>query len=278
MEYLHQAQERFKRQKGSLGPEQHRSAGNSLSQTPAIVYSSTRTIPLPDHVTRAYPLITGSEEGEFVGAYKMLRAQVIRQFSQKGWNVLGVSSPTAHEGKTLTAVNLSLALAMDLAHTVLLVDADMGRPNVHRAFGMEQASGLAEYLFDDVPLTQLLIHPGVGRFVFLPGGRAIKNSVEALASPKMAALAQELKHRYPSRFILFDLPPLLSRPDVLGFSPHLDALLLVAEEGRTSSAEVEQALAAIGGSVPILGGVLNKSGRKQLTRRRAMDLFRIHSD
>ncbi len=276
MEYLHQAQERFKRQKGASGHDLPRSSGNSLSQTPPIVYSSTRTISLPDQAARAYPLITGSEEGEFVDAYKILRAQVIRQFKEKGWNVLGVSSPTRHEGKTLTAVNLSLALAMDLAHTVLLVDTDLGRPTVHRAFGLAQAQGLTEYLFDAAPLAQLLFHPGVGRLVVLPGGRAIKNSAEALASPKMAALAQELKHRYPSRFIVFDLPPVLSRPDVLGFSPYVDALMLVAEEGRTSSADVEQALAVIGDSVPILGGVLNKAGRKQLTKRRVTDLLRIH--
>lgn len=69
----------------------------------------------------------------------------------------------------------------------------------------------------------------------------------------MAALAQELKHRYPSRFIVLDLPPILSRADVLGFSSHIDALLLVIEEGRTSSVEVEQAVAAAAGTVPILG-------------------------
>lgn len=275
MDYLYQAQERFKRLKSSSDHELPRSAGNSLSQIPSIAYSSTRTISLPDQATRVYPLITGSEEGEFVDAYKILRARVIRQFKEKGWNVLGISSPTVHEGKTLTAVNLSLVLALDLAHTVLLVDADLGHPNVHRAFGLEQVQGLTEYLFDAVPLSQLLIHPGVGRLVFLPGGRTIKNSSEALASPKMASLAQELKHRYPSRLIVFDLPPILPRPDVLGFSPYLDALLLVAEEGRTSSTDVEQVLAVIGDSVPVLGGVLNKSGRTQLTKRRAMNLLRM---
>ena len=278
MEYLHQAQERFKRQKASPGQESSRQAENSLSQVPSIVYSSTKTISLPDQVLRTYPLITGSEEGEFVDAYKILRAQVVRQFNQKGWNVLGVSSPTMHEGKTLTAVNLSVALAMDLAHTVLLVDGDMGRPAVHRAFGMEEAQGLTEYLFDEAPLSQLLIHPGIGRLVFLPGGRAIKNSAEALASPKMVALTKELKHRYPSRFIVFDLPPLLSRADVLGFSSHIDALVLVAEEGRTSSVEVEQAVSTVAGSVPILGGILNKSGRKQLTKQRAVSLLRTSSN
>ncbi|NJN69932.1 MAG: hypothetical protein HC801_06490 [Nitrospira sp.] len=81
-----------------------------------------------------------------------------------------MSSPSDQEGKTLTAINLSLSLAMDLAHTVLLVDADMHRPAVHRVFGMELVPGLTEYLFDNAPLAQLLIHPGIGRFVFLPGG------------------------------------------------------------------------------------------------------------
>lgn len=277
MEYLQQAQERLKQQSGSAGPGAHRPEDYSVTQAPPLIYSSTRAISLSEELMRDQRLITGYEEGPFVDAYKRLRAQVMQQFRQKGWNVLGVSSPTAHEGKTLTAVNLSLALAMDLTHTVLLVDADMSRPAVHRLFGMEQAPGLTEYLFDQVPLAPLLVHPGVGRLVFLPGGRSIKNSTEALASPKMAALAQELKHRYPSRFVVLDLPPILSRADVLGFSPHLDALLLVVEESRTSSVEVEQAVAAIAGSVPILGGVLNKSGRTQLTKRRAMGMLHSHS-
>ncbi|MGC4097910.1 MAG: CpsD/CapB family tyrosine-protein kinase [Nitrospira sp.] len=273
MEYLHQAQERFKEQYGAVGHDVHRLIEKSVPHALPIVYSSTRTISLSEDVMRAHRLITGYEGGAFVDAYKMLRAQIMQQFRQKGWNVLGVSSSRAHEGKTLTAVNLSLALAMDLAHTVLLVDADMAHPSVHRAFGMETAHGLSEYLFDDAPLSHLLVHPGIDRLIFLPGGRAVKQSAEALASPRMAALARELKHRYPSRFIVFDLPPLLSRVDALGFTPYIDALLLVAEEGRTSSTEIEQAVTAIEGSVPILGGILNKSGRKLNSRRQAAELL-----
>jgi Mrp family chromosome partitioning ATPase len=166
---------------------------------------------------------------------------------------------------------------MDLAHTVLLVDADMRRPGVHQAFGMESCPGLTEYLFDEIPLEQLLVHPGIGRFVFLPGGRTITNSAEALASPKMGALVEELKHRYPARLLLFDLPPLLSRADVLGFVPHIDALLLVVEEGRTGLNDVERAMTALKGSVPVLGGVLNMSGRGEMTRRCAKDLRMAHS-
>lgn len=277
MEYLQQGLERFMQDHLSEKKSPLRSAGSPRPVLPPIVYTSTRTVELTDQTMRAHNLIAGYEGGAFVDAYKILRAQVVQQCRQKGWNVLGVTSPTAHEGKTLTSVNLSLALAMDLAHTVLLVDADLHRPGVHDAFGLESCPGLTEHLFDDVPLEQLLIHPGIGRFVFLPAGRTIANSAEALASPKMALLVEELKHRYPARFLIFDLPPLLSRADVLGFLPHIDALLLVVEEGRTASTDVERAMGLLKGRVPILGGILNKSGRGTLTQRRAKDLLMSHS-
>jgi Mrp family chromosome partitioning ATPase len=93
----------------------------------------------------------------------------------------------------------------------------------------------------------------------------------------MAVLVEELKHRYPARLLVFDLPPLLSRADVLGFVPHIDALLLVVEEGRTASTDVKRAMGLLKGSVPVLGGILNKSGRGALTKRRAKDLLMTSS-
>ncbi len=276
MEYLQQAQERLRQQLGPSGAEPRRLAGDSRRPSPPIVYAATRTIALPPDVMREQRLIAGFEQGPFVDAYRMVRAQVLQQYRQKGWNVIGVSSASDEEGKTLTAVNLSLSLAMDLAHTVLLVDADLLRPSVHRAFGMAAVPGLSEHLLDEVPLAPLLIHPGIGRFVFLPGGRSIKNSAEALVSPRMTGLVQELKHRYPARLVVFDLPPILSRADMLGFAPHLDALLLVVEEGRTAVTEVTRAMDVLKGSVPILGGVLNKSGRAMLTLRQGRTL--VNSD
>ena len=179
--------------------------------------------------------------------------------------------PGGHDPRRFRLVLVRRAQEDVVDPPVLLVDADMRRPGVHQAFGMEGCPGLTEYLFDETPLGQLLIHPGIGRFVFLPGGRAIMNSAEALASPRMGALVSDLKHRYHDRLIVFDLPPLLSRADVLGFAPHIDALLLVVEEGRTGSTNVERAMTVLKGSVPILGGVLNKSGRVGMTRRRAKD-------
>src|SRR5262245_25657664 len=117
MEYLQEGLERFKQEHRSDGVLPTRQAGAQRAGPPPIVYSSTRTIELTDDTMRANHLIAGYEGGAFVDAYKMLRTQVVQQCRQKGWKALGITSPTPHEGKTLTSVNLSLALATDLAHT-----------------------------------------------------------------------------------------------------------------------------------------------------------------
>jgi Mrp family chromosome partitioning ATPase len=77
----------------------------------------------------------------------------------------------------------------------------------------------------------------------------------------MVAMTEEMKHRYPARMVLFDLPPLFYSADVLAFSPHLDALLLVVEAGRTKREEIEKALQVLR-AVPLVGVVLNKERGK----------------
>lgn len=231
----------------------------------SITYTRTRSLTVPLPVLREHRVMAANKYGPFIDAYKILRTQVMQRLRENGWNVVGVTSPGHGEGKTLTAVNLAVSLAMDTTQTVLLVDSDLQDPTVHQVFGLQNCLGLADYLLDDQPVEDLLIHPGIGRFVLLPGGRALSNSTEILTSPKMLALVEELKHRYPSRVVVFDLPPLLHTADVLAFSPYTDALLMVVEEGKTTGEELQRALALIKGSRPVLGTVLNKAGRSALT-------------
>jgi protein-tyrosine kinase len=230
-----------------------------------ITYTRTRSTSVSHAVLREHRIMAAHKKGPFVDAYKILRTQVTRRLREDGWNVVGVTSPGYGEGKTLTAVNLAVSLAMETTQTVLLVDSDLQDPTVHQVFGIKDCLGLADYLLDDQPVEDLLLHPGIGRFVLLPGGRAISNSTEILTSPKMVALVEELKHRYPSRVVIFDLPPLLHTADVLAFSPYTDALLLVVEEGKTTGEELQRALALVKNSRPVLGTVLNKAGRSSLT-------------
>ena len=268
MEPLHSAMERFKkdeqRRPVSAVPK---AAPSRAGKAPVeeIVYTQTRTIDIADEVLRERRVLAGFERGAFLDSYKILRTQVMHRLREHGWNVLGITSPGKQEGKTLTAVNLAISLAMDTTQTVLLVDADLTNPSAHHAFGLEECGGLVDYLLDGIPAEHLLIHPGIGRFVLMPGGRAIQHSAEALTSPKMASLVEEFKHRYPSRIVLFDLPPLLQTADVLAFSPYTDALLLVVEDGKTSREDIERALQLVKGSTPVLGTVLNKAGKAQMT-------------
>ncbi len=176
----------------------------------------------------------------------------------KDWSALAVTSPTMGNGKTVTAVNLAISLAREVNHTVLLVDFDLKRPNVHNFFTDEPGPGISDYVSRDVPLTEILFNPGIERLVVLPGNEAMEDSSEVLLAPKMLELVEELKSRYPNRIVIFDLPPALFFDDVLAFSPYIDAVLMVAEEGVTTKQQLQQACGMIDAE-RLCGVVLNKS-------------------
>ena len=261
MEQLQQALERFKQQAGGASTTKGSGSANVNRVPPPIVYSRTRVVECSEELLRRRRIVAGFEGGPFVEGYKLLRTQVLHRLRENGWNVLGVTSPNEREGKTLTAVNLAVSMAMETTQTVLLIDADLRRPSVHRMFGLDRAKGLADVLLDEEPLEETLIHPGIGRFVLLPGGRAVPRSGELLTSGRMTGLVDDLKHRYESRILVFDLPPVLTSADVLAFGPFLDALLLVTSEGMTHRHDVEESIHRLKGAVPILGTVLNQAGR-----------------
>ncbi len=239
----------------------------------SIVYSQTRTVDISQETFRAHRIVSGYNPCFLTDAYKILSTQVSQKLRGNDWSTLGVTSPGRREGKTLTAINLAISLAAGFNQTALLVDADLRRPSVMEYFGLPQGPGLSEYLMWDTPIEELLIHPGVSGFVFLPGGKPLQNSTEALGWRKMADLVKELKHRYPSRIIVFDLPPLLHTADVLAFAPYLDAALLVVEEGRTLRGDVKSAEKLLT-ATHLIGTVLNKSSELRVPAEEASSRWR----
>jgi Mrp family chromosome partitioning ATPase len=141
---------------------------------------------------------------------------------------------------------------------VLLADLDLRRPMVKHYFMDEKHPGISEYLMDDTDLTDVLFNPGIERLLILPGNHSFTNSSETLSSPKMVKLVEELKSRYPNRIIIFDMPPILSCDDVIAFSPYIDSLLLVVEEGGTRKDDLKRAYDLIADK-NLIGTVLNKS-------------------
>lgn len=232
---------------------------SGIAGSPAsLTYTQTRVVEVAREKLREKRIICGQEQNAFTDAYRILRTQVLQRLREKSWNSLAVVSPGENEGKTLTAINLAISLAMEVNYTVLLVEADLRHPSVHSYFDLDVKHGLSDYLTSDINLSELLVHPGIPRVVILPGGSPLDNSAEMLNSPKMAHLVEELKNRYPSRIVLFDLPPLLSAADALAFAPYVDAALLVIEEGKTQADDARRALGLLE-STNVIGTVLNKS-------------------
>jgi capsular exopolysaccharide synthesis family protein len=223
-----------------------------------IVYSRTRRHAVSQEFFRAHRVIAGFPHTPAAEAYRILATHVVQLVRENGWNVLAVVSPSFGEGKTLTAVNLAITLASEIGHTVLLVDGDLRNPKVHTFFDLPAHPGLSDHMVQGVPLEDLLVNPGIDKLVVLPGGRALRSASELLGSRQMQALVTELKQRYAARVVVFDLPPVLMSADTLAFVPHVDATLMVVEEGKTGAEEAARA-AEVLRSAKLIGTVLNKS-------------------
>ena len=219
----------------------------------------TPTVSLDEAALREHRIIAGMAPGGFTDAYNLLRTRILQIFKENGWNTLGITSPGTGSGSTLTALNLAISIAREVDYTVLLVDANLRQPKLLEHLGLEPRPGLSDYLASDVAVSELLFRPGiVDHLVILPGGQPLANSAEMLNSPRMAGLAGEMKSRYHTRIVIYDLPPVLGSSDALAFAPHLDAALLVIEDGVTQKQELEQAVDLLG-VTNIVGTVLNKA-------------------
>jgi non-specific protein-tyrosine kinase len=220
-------------------------------------YDASRLLRLDPHAVaenRCIALLPGAPALE---AYKVLRTKILNQTREKGWNTIMITSALPGEGKTLTAINLSLTFAREFSQTALLVDCDLRRQNIHEVLGIQSRLGLIDHLMKDVPMNEILIWPGIEKFTLISGGSTLLDSAELLGSPKMKALFLEMKTRYPDRYVFFDVPPILSGSDALTLSSLVDGVLMVVQAGRTSMEDVVRAAEMIPRE-KFLGFVLNR--------------------
>ena len=220
-----------------------------------------KQVPLNAESMERYCVLPQIEDQSALRAYKILRTRVLQRMVSNHWYSLAVTGATTGEGKTLTAINLAIALAQDVNTWVFLVDLDLQRPQVANYLGMQFDKGLGDYLNGggDLGLQNICYNvAGVERLAVIPISRALQHSSELLVSPAMNALSQELSAEMPRRIVIFDMPPLLASDDVLAFAPQVDGLLLVLAEGISARASLEKCKQMIG-STNLIGVVLNRS-------------------
>jgi exopolysaccharide/PEP-CTERM locus tyrosine autokinase len=184
----------------------------------------------------------------------------------KGKRSLMITSALGGEGKSVTTINLAITLAQEFDHTVLMVDADLRKPTLHRYLGVPAAPGLADCLVDGVNPAETIIRTGLGKLSFLPAGREVENPAELLSSERMRQLVQQMRRRYPDRFLLIDTPPILPVAEARILSNLVDGVIFVVREGAVGMADLQEAVAGVQRE-KILGIVYNNVRPESLQGR-----------
>ncbi|GAB3248762.1 tyrosine-protein kinase family protein [Chitinimonas naiadis] len=161
-------------------------------------------------------------------------------------NLIMVTSALPGEGKSFTAVNLAMSIAMELDTTVMLVDADVARPSVLKMLGLPAAPGLLDVLVDEsMDLSKVLLRTNVETLTILPSGTQHPRATELLASDGMMRLLEDMANRYPDRIIIFDSPPLLVTTEARVLATHMGQVVMVVRAESTAQSDIKHALAAI---------------------------------
>jgi capsular exopolysaccharide synthesis family protein len=195
-------------------------------------------------------------------AYKILRTRLLQRLSANHWKSVAVTGTESGEGKTLTAINLSIALAQDPNTRVCLVDLDLQRPQVAAQMGLGFEFGLGEYLLGSCEAQQIIYESGIPRLVVIPNSKMFEHSSEMLAGARTLELLRVIEAEMPHHIVIFDMPPLLLADDVLTFAPQVDGVLLVVAEGMTQRAMVEKAREILA-DMNLVGVVLNRSSERE---------------
>ena len=203
---------------------------------------------------RLRPTLSG--QNDFSEAIRSLRTSIALSTRQGGSIVL-VTSAQPLEGKTTTACNLAAALAYGGAK-VLLIDADMRRPGVHRNFGLDNRCGLSELLSGQAHLTQAVVRLAEPDLWVMPAGAQPHNPSELLASGRMEALLGQVQSG-PFDWVILDTPPVLAVTDASILTQWVSGVAFVVGSEMTRRRLAERAVETLATGRPrILGAVLNR--------------------
>ena len=171
--------------------------------------------------------------------YKILRTNVLSINKAKPPKVLVITSSIHSEGKTLTSLNLSVAIAQSTQKPkVLLIDADLRRGRIAKYLGVKQEVGLSDILNDKVNPSDALFNIDIENLTFVSSGSVPPNPVELLSSDRMRKFLSLMKTKFDH--IIIDTPPVISVTDAGIIGPMSDGVLLVIQAGRTQRGIVKR--------------------------------------
>lgn len=196
-------------------------------------------------------------------AYTSIRTFLLFSSAGKPPKVMMVTSPRKEEGKTTTSVNTAISLTKS-ASRVIIIDADMRRPKIHKVFNVSNTTGLSSFLSGNEEFSSSLIRntriPGLD---IMSSGPLPPNPAELLSSYRLRDLIAGLYPLY--NFIIFDTPPLLGLADAAITSTQTDGVILVVKSGETPKEAAHQAKKILESvNAKVLGVVLNAINESDL--------------
>jgi protein-tyrosine kinase len=224
----------------------------------SIVYSNTKVVELdPKHLENKR--IVAQNKNDPTGwIFDSLRTQVLQKMEENNWRTMAIISPTEATGKSVVAINLAISIAKQPQSTVMLVDFDLRRPSIARYLGLRQEKSINDFLAGKAKLSEIIVNPGIPHLTILPTNKPVKQSSETLSSKNIQNLVIELKERYDSRIVIFDLPPILNADDAMVLIPQVDCVLLILGNGLHTEPEITQTMRLLAKS-NILGVVINRA-------------------
>jgi capsular exopolysaccharide synthesis family protein len=193
----------------------------------------------------------------FSEAFKSLRTSFLMASPERAPRHVVVTSCEALEGKSTVATNLAIALTQ-LGRRVVIVDADLRRPRVHKVLAVPNELGLSSFLSGNASASEILQESGVPDLLAVTSGPLPPNPSELLASKALDTFLEKLDELGPFDHVFFDSPPLLQMADAVLLANRMDATILVTREGRTTHQALASGAKRLRQSrARILGAVLN---------------------
>lgn len=189
-------------------------------------------------------------------AYKKARTNIVYSIVRKGCKKIIFTSSFKSEGKTTTAINVSIALAQQVGTKVLVIDCDLRRPTVHSAMGLKADKGLVNYLNDECTLGDIIVKSEINNLDFITFGAIPPNPSELLASEAMIEMIKRLESEYD--YIIFDTPPVNMVVDIVPLIGMSDGIVFVIKNNDTTYSEFNRAIELLKrNNGKILGIIIN---------------------
>lgn len=162
-----------------------------------------------------------------------------------------VCSAHPNEGKTFCSINLAMSLANERNIEVVLVDADVAKPEILSSLGITGGHGLMDALMHGADPEEMILPTSIPGLSVLPAGHQTPNDTELLSSPEAHVLVERLLANNPARVIIFDCAPALAASPASALVHHIGQILLVVRADKTSENDLAEAVKLLSGQAPI---------------------------